>query len=127
VFDDRGEFTRPELFPGAAGVIQGAFDHIGNYISLGANDYAVIVTRGHRWDYDAWAFALRGPAAYIGVIGSRTKHAFVRERLRAAGFSEAEIHAPRVHAPIGIDIGSKSPAEVAVSIAAELIKVRQHI
>jgi xanthine dehydrogenase accessory factor len=124
VFDDRVEFARPELFPGAAGVIQGAFDRIGNYINLGANDYAVIVTRGHRWDYETWAFALRSPAAYIGVIGSRSKHAFVRDRLRATGFSEAEIHAPRVHVPIGVAIGSKSPAEVAVSIAAELIKLR---
>ena len=124
VFDDREEFTRRELFPDAAIIIQGEFSCIEKYLRLESGDYAVIVTRGHLWDYDAFAFALRGSAAYIGVIGSRAKHAFVREKLLHAGFTAAEIDAPRVHAPIGVDIKSKSPAEVAVSIAAELIRVR---
>lgn len=124
VFDDRAEFTRQELFPCAANVIRGEFEVIEKYIHLDKNDYVVILTRGHRWDYEAEAFALRGKAAYIGVIGSKSKHAFVQGRLKEAGFTEAEIHAPRVHAPIGMDIGSKTPAEIAVSIAAELIKVR---
>ncbi|MDR2477975.1 MAG: XdhC family protein [Treponema sp.] len=124
VFDDREEFTRRELFPGAANIIRGEFDKIEKYLSLESGDYAVIVTRGHIWDYDAFTFALHSRAAYIGVIGSRAKHAFVREKLIQAGCTAAEIDAPRVHAPIGVDIKSKSPAEVAVSIAAELIRVR---
>ncbi|GHV68343.1 hypothetical protein AGMMS49928_07590 [Spirochaetia bacterium] len=123
VFDDRDEFTTPELFPGAA-VICGDFKRIGDAINLTERDYAVIVTRGHLWDFDAWAFALSSPALYIGVIGSKTKHAYVEGRLRERGFTAEEIHAPRVHAPIGLDIKSKTPMEIAVSIAAELILTR---
>jgi xanthine dehydrogenase accessory factor len=125
VFDDREEFTRRELFPGAEDIIRGDFKKIG--LSLGAEDYVVIVTRGHIWDFEAEAFALKSEAPYIGVIGSRTKHAFVRKRLLEAGFSREEIDAPRVHAPIGLDIGSKTPAELAVSIAAELIRTRSEL
>ncbi|MDR1318769.1 MAG: XdhC family protein [Treponema sp.] len=127
VFDDREEFTQKNLFPGAAEIIRGDFKKIGASLSLGPEDYAVIVTRGHIWDFDAEAFALKSDAPYIGVIGSRTKHAFVREKLLEAGFGEEEINAPRVHAPIGLDIGSKTPAEVAVSIAGELIRTRSKL
>jgi len=84
----------------------------------------VIVSRGHRWDLEAWAFALNSPSLYIGVIGSRAKQALVKGRLRERGFSTEEIDAPRVHAPIGIDIKSETPAEIAVSIAGELILCR---
>jgi xanthine dehydrogenase accessory factor len=124
VFDDREEFTGPELFPGAEKIILGGFDRIGAYAALGKNDYAVVVTRGHLWDLEAWAFALKSPAAYIGVIGSVTKHEFVKARLRERGFTPGEINAPRVHAPIGVDIRSETPAEIAVSIAGELILER---
>ncbi|MDR2258613.1 MAG: XdhC/CoxI family protein, partial [Treponema sp.] len=124
IFDDREEFTRPELFPPACGIIRGDFENIGASLTLTEKDYAVVVTRGHAFDFQAEAFALRGPAPYIGVIGSRTKQDFIRGRLKDAGFTQAELDAERVHAPIGIDIQSKTPAEVAISIAAELILVR---
>lgn len=124
VFDDRKEFTRQELFPDAVKIITGNFSCIGDNLELSAHDYAVIVTRGHSWDFQAESFALKSSAAYIGVIGSKSKHAHIEGHLLSAGFSGEEIHAPRVHAPIGIAIGSKTPAEVAVSIAAELIYVR---
>jgi xanthine dehydrogenase accessory factor len=124
VFDDRAEFTRQELFPDAVRLITGDFSRIGDSIEPEPNDYVVIVTRGHQWDFHVESFALRGTAAYIGVIGSLAKHAFIEQRLRAEGFTPEQIHAPRVHAPIGVAIGSKTPAEVAVSIAAELIGVR---
>jgi xanthine dehydrogenase accessory factor len=121
VFEDREEFSRPSLFPGVEEVIRGDFERIGDSLSLTEGDRAVIVTRGHIWDFEAWAFCLRSPAAYIGVIGSRHKHEFVKSRLRERGFSGAEIGAKRVHAPIGLDIKSETPEEIAVSIAAELI------
>jgi xanthine dehydrogenase accessory factor len=124
VFDDREEFTRRELFPGAVDVVRGDFQNIAAGISIGPQDYAVVVTRGHVSDYDAEAFALRSPARYIGVIGSRTKLAFVSGRLRALGFTDEDLNAERVHAPIGLDIKSETPAEIAVSIAGELILVR---
>jgi xanthine dehydrogenase accessory factor len=121
VFEDREEYSRPALFPGVEEVIRGDFQRIGDSLSLSERDRAVIVTRGHLWDFEAWAFCLRSPAAYIGVIGSRHKHEFVKTRLRERGFSRAEIEAPRVRAPIGLDIKSETPAEIAVSIAGELI------
>ena len=124
VFDDREEFARCDLFPDADRVILGDFENIGKCITLNEKDYVVIVTRGHVWDYESWAFALSNQAAYIGVIGSNAKHEFVKERLRKRGFENAVIDAPRVHAPIGIDIKSDTPAEIAVSIAAELISIR---
>jgi xanthine dehydrogenase accessory factor len=124
VFDDREEFTRPELFPESCHVIRGDFENIGASLSLTEKDYVVVVTRGHAFDFQAEAFALRSKALYIGVIGSDDKHTFVRGRLEAAGFRPEELDAPRVHAPIGINIQSKTPAEVAVSIAGELILTR---
>jgi xanthine dehydrogenase accessory factor len=124
IFDDREEFTRPELFPEGCRMVRGDFENIGASLSLTQKDYVVVVTRGHIFDFHAEAFALRSPARYIGVIGSKAKHKFVRQRLEEAGFGPEELDAPRVHAPIGVSIQSKTPAEVAVSIAAELILTR---
>ena len=124
VFDDREEFTTPELFPSSEKLILGDFKQIEKSITFTEKDCAVIVTRGHLWDLEAWAFALGSPAAYIGVIGSKTKHEYVKGQLRERGFSPDEISSPRVHAPIGLDIKSDTPAEIAVSIAAELILER---
>jgi xanthine dehydrogenase accessory factor len=124
LFDDREEFTRRELFPDAEAIIRGDFQNIAARVSIGPQDYVVVVTRGHVYDYEAEAFALRTPARYIGVIGSRTKIAFVSGRLRALGFTGEELNAERIHAPIGMNIKSETPAEIAVSIAGELILVR---
>ena len=125
VFDDREEFVSKAIFPQAEKLILGDFERIGNHISLTSKDYAVIISRGHQWDLEAWAFALESPAAYIGVIGSKTKHEFVKAKLQKRGFESATINAARVHAPIGINIKSQTPAEIAVSIAAELILTRR--
>jgi xanthine dehydrogenase accessory factor len=127
IFDDREEFTRAELFPEDCHVIRGDFENIGASLSLTGKDYAVVVTRGHAFDFQVEAFALRSGAPYIGVIGSDIKHGFVRSRLEEAGFSREELDAPRIHAPIGINIQSKTPAEVAVSIAGELILTRAEL
>jgi xanthine dehydrogenase accessory factor len=127
VFEDREEYSRPALFPGVEEVIRGDFEHIGDSLNLSGRDLAVIVTRGHVWDFEAWAFCLRSPAAYIGVIGSRHKHEFVKARLKERGFSINEIEAKRVRAPIGLDIKSETPSEIAVSIAAELILTRANL
>jgi xanthine dehydrogenase accessory factor len=124
VIDDREECAAAALFPGAFRCVRADFDALGEVISVTRHDYVVAVTSGHKGDYLAAAFALRTEARYIGVIGSAKKIAFVREKLRAAGFSGEEIDAPRFHAPIGVAISSETPTEVAVSIAAELISVR---
>jgi xanthine dehydrogenase accessory factor len=122
VYDDRPEFSRPDLFPGAIETICGSFTEIGKYLQLTEHDYVIIVTRGHIADFESLRHALQGPAAYYGCIGSRTKIASVIERLRKDGISQERID--QVHMPIGIQIQGKTPAEIAVSITAELIQTR---
>ncbi|MDD2363910.1 MAG: XdhC family protein, partial [Eubacteriales bacterium] len=79
-------------------------------------------TRGHANDLEVQAQALKTPARYIGVIGSKKKTKIVRDRLLERGFTEEDLD--RITAPIGLNIGGKSPAEIAVSITAQLIQIR---
>ena len=120
VLDDREEFARPELFPGAENVKRVEFAALDQ--NVGADDYIIIATRGHLADIDCIRFALKMPAKYIGVVGSRKKVKFVREKMMAEGFTEADLD--RLTTPIGLPIGSETPAEIAVSITAQLIQVR---
>ena len=124
IIDDRAAHAAAALFPDALRCIRCNFDALSTVISVTRHDYVIAVTSGHKGDYESAAFALKSAARYIGMIGSANKIAFVQERLRAAGFSDAQIHDKRFHAPIGLPIGSETPAEVAVSIAAELVAVR---
>ncbi len=85
--------------------------------------YFVIVTRGHAKDAEALRAVVRREAAYLGMIGSRTKIGIMQREFLEKGWATAEEWA-RVHAPIGLEIGSKTVEEIAVSIAAELVQVR---
>ncbi|MCK7489862.1 MAG: XdhC family protein [Anaerotruncus sp.] len=85
--------------------------------------YFVIVTRGHAKDAEALRAVIRREAAYLGMIGSRTKIGIMRREFLEKGWATAEEWA-RVRAPIGLEIGSKTVEEIAVSIAAELVQVR---
>jgi xanthine dehydrogenase accessory factor len=121
VLEDRPEFCRAELFCGAAAtLIDNA--RVSDYITVTARDYLVLVTRGHRDDLLVLKQALKTPARYIGMIGSRRKAAAVFASLREQGFTDEDL--ARVRAPIGLEIGSQTPAEIAVSIAAQLIQER---
>ena len=122
VFDDRERFTSPALFPDAAGRITGDFDRIGDFLTVSESDCIVIMTRGHEADYTVLEQALATPAYYIGLIGSRSKMAATREKLGAAGFGETDF--ARIHNPIGLPILADTPAEIAVSVAAEMILAR---
>lgn len=119
VFEDRPDFTRRELFPEAANTISGSFSAIGESVSITPDDYVVIMTRGHQADFEVLRQALLTQATYVGVIGSRSKIATTNKRLREAGIPEPELS--RIHAPIGLPILGETPAEIAISIAAELI------
>jgi len=121
VFDDRPEYAKPESFPGAD-VINADFKDIDSHMSISSGDYIVIVTRGHKNDFDVLRQTLPSSARYVGCIGSRRKIAIQRQRLAEAGLSEAEI--ARLVNPIGVDIGAETPEEIAISIAAELIMLR---
>lgn len=122
VMDNRPEFANEERFPWAEQVICGDYNHISNYLTITPEDYAVVMTNGHSHDLDVQAQLLRGEMAYIGVIGSRRKKAAVNKKLQELGISDAAIE--RVHAPIGTAIKAVTPAEIAVSIAGEMIYER---
>ena len=122
VYDDRQEFSNPELFPLADATYCGSFEELERYVTITPDDYVVIMTRGHQADYEVLTQTLRSGAKYIGCIGSKRKLAICRDRLLEVGFTAEEY--ARVHAPIGIAIGAETPPEIAVSVTAELIAVR---
>ena len=119
IFEDRPDFAKTELFPDAAATIVGSFSNVGASVSIAPDDYVVIMTRGHQADFEVLRQALLTRATYVGVIGSRSKIATTNKRLIEADIPEAELS--RIHAPIGLPILGETPAEIAISIAAELI------
>lgn len=122
VCDDREEFANPRVFPLAAGTIAEGVEDILDHITITKRDYMVIMTRGHQYDYLIQRQALRTQARYIGVMGSRNKIKIVSGKLKDDGFTDQDL--ARVHTPIGLDIGAETPAEIAISIAGELIRER---
>lgn len=122
VMDNREEFVTEERFPHAEERICGDFRTIDRYIEVDENDYVVVMTSGHAYDYEVEEQILRKKTAYIGVIGSRQKTAAVNEKLRTAGIPDEMIES--VHTPIGLNIRAVTPEEIAISIASELILVR---
>ena len=122
VTDDRPEFSTKELFPQAEEVYTCDFDKIEGRFDIQEADYIIAMTRGHMGDMEIQKFALKTPAHYIGVVGSKGKIAAVNEKLREAGFSEEDL--VRIVTPIGLKIYSDTPAEIAISIAAQLIERR---
>ena len=121
VLDDRPEMRAD--FPAGLGVVEerAPVEFIGGR-AWSARDALVLVSRNYGLDRDALAAALRQPAiGYLGMIGSGRKVQRVFEELRALGFAESEF--ARVFAPIGLDLGADSPAEIAVSVVAEVLQV----
>ena len=120
VMDDREEFTKKELFPGAEEVICGDLRRIGDFITVGSEDYVCVMTRGHAYDTVVQAQVLRCRPTYCGVIGSAMKAAGVRRTLKEEyGLTEEELDL--VTTPIGLNIKGETPAEIAISIAAQMI------
>jgi xanthine dehydrogenase accessory factor len=121
VIDDRNDFADPGRFPKAKEVR--VISHFTDCLQgLGPEDYVVIVTRGHQFDRDVLAQALKTQAGYIGMIGSSKKRQAVYDSLLETGFNEEDLK--RIYSPIGLDIGSDTPQEIGLSIVAELVKVR---
>lgn len=120
--DDRADFANRDRFPDAADVKVIDLDRISDAVTITADDYVCVMTRGHMFDTIVQAQALRTPCCYIGVIGSRHKKAGVFQKLRDMGFNDADLE--RITTPIGLDIAAETPAEIAISIAAQLIQLR---
>lgn len=120
VMDDREEFTKKELFPGAEEVICGDLQNIGDYMTIGNDDYICVMTRGHAYDTVIQAQVLKCRPTYCGVIGSAFKAAGVRKTLKEEyGLLDEELDL--VTTPIGLNIKGETPAEIAISIAAQMI------
>lgn len=124
VLDDRREFANKERFKTADKIIiLSAFDDILKHIEINDQSYVVIITRGHAYDKDILAQALKTNAKYIGMIGSRAKRNFIYNQLKDEGYAQNELD--KVFCPIGLEISAQTPEEIAISIAAELIKIRR--
>ncbi|NCB52593.1 MAG: XdhC/CoxI family protein [Clostridia bacterium] len=123
VLEDRPEFAQPALFPCALSVKQVDFSDIHEMNDITDDDYIVIMTRGHASDQIIQEQALRTPAGYIGVIGSNHKKAAVQESIMSHGFTQEDVK--RIVTPIGLlGVSAETPAEIAVSIAGQLIAFR---
>lgn len=129
MIDDREDYANRERFPEADRVLL-LDDFIESYREKGTgqiietddDSYIIIVTRGHSGDYDVLKQTLKKPNAYIGMIGSKGKVAELYKMLKEDGFTQEDLD--KVYSPIGLSIFAETPEEIAISIAAEMIKVR---
>ncbi len=126
VIDDRPEFANKERIPDADHIIVGDIAEAIADLSPTADTYLVIVTRGHSHDSEALRSCIQSDVAYIGMIGSARKINLMRGQFIDKGWA-TPVQLDRIHAPIGLDIQSKTVQEIAVSIAAELVLARNRI
>ncbi|MGQ9813990.1 MAG: XdhC family protein [Candidatus Roseilinea sp.] len=122
VIDPRQVFATPERFAHADKLVVAHPQRALTPDMIDTSTCFAILTHDPKVDDPALKIALNSPARYIGALGSRKTHAARLERLRQAGFTQAQLD--RIHAPIGLDIGARTPEEIAVAIAAEMVKVK---
>jgi xanthine dehydrogenase accessory factor len=121
VVDPRGAWATANRFPGVK-VIQDWADEAFQAMGLDVSTAVVTLTHDPKLDDPALEAALKSDVFYIGALGSRRTHAKRKERLAEVGITEEQF--ARVHGPVGLNIGAKSPAEIAVSILGQIIEVR---
>ena len=122
VFDDREQFSNPQRFPEADITMVGDYrDGLGK-LPVNTNSFVVVATRGHQFDDAAVSGALGTPASYVGLLGSKRKTILIFEELLRNGFDADELR--RINAPIGLDIGGRTPEEIALSVMSEIIAFR---
>lgn len=122
VVDDRSEYVTEERFPSCVQRIAGQIDEVLPGYPVDEDTFCIVVTRGHNHDEEALFHLVRRPSRYLGMIGSKRKIKMIFDDLRREGVSEELL--ARVHAPLGIEIGSQSVPEIAISIVAQLISCR---
>jgi len=123
VIDDRAEFANTDRFPEADTILAEDFSKSFPKLKIDKSSYIVIVTRNHQYDDIVLEWAVGTKAKYIGMIGSKAKTKAVFSHLLAKGIAKEQL--ARVHAPIGLEINAQTPEEIAVSILAEIVKVRR--
>ena len=126
VWDDRPEFANKINLPEAGKIICGTIDETLGNMHVDKDSFIVIVTRGHKNDADVLRRFVGSKAGYIGMIGSRRKIVQVRELFLKSGWATIE-QWENIYTPVGLEIGSKTVQEIAVSIAAQLIQVRNQL
>jgi len=122
VSDDRLEFCNPEAVPGADEYFPVSMEELPNQLEITPWTYLVLTTRGSNVDVEGLPALLNSEAAYFGVIGSRRRWETTRRQLMAAGISQVILD--RVHSPIGLELNAQTPEEIAVSIMAEILMLR---
>lgn len=122
VIEDRAEFAQRDRFPSTVEVMHGEMTETLGALSLGWNSFVVIATRGHKLDAHCLRVAVRTPARYVGLLGSRRKTILIARMLRDEGVAEERLK--QVHAPIGLDLGGRTPAEIALAVLAEITQER---
>lgn len=122
VIDDRAEFANKERFPDADETIVAEMQEAFEQLRFTGQEFVVIVTRGHQYDADVLRETLKRKTRYVGMIGSKRKSKMILEYMKESGFDDETI--AKVYTPIGISIHAETPQEIAISIVAELIKVR---
>jgi len=125
VVDDRIKYANSERFPQADDFYVNSWEEVFAILPVNDSSYLLIATRGHKYDLSCLRYALQTPARYIGLLGSRRKTKLLYEALEREGIDPACFQ--RVFAPVGLEIGSETPEEIAVSIAAELVAVRKNL
>lgn len=125
VIDDREAFASRERFPEAELVAVQPFEQGLSELEVTSDHFILIVTRGHRHDRIALESAIQTPARYIGLVGSRRKILILVRKLLEQGYRTEAFQ--NLYAPIGLEIGSETPEEIAVSVAAELIAIRKGV
>ena len=123
IVDDREEFANKEKFPDADEFIVKPFKNVYDSLKFTGREFVVIVTRGHRYDIEVLRETLKNETRYVGMIGSKRKVKMILKHMRKIGFDDATVD--RVHSPIGL-FRAETPQEIAVSIVAELVKVRMY-
>lgn len=123
VVDDRATFANRERYPEADEILCGVFAEVMANHPITLNTYIVAVTRGHKMDEVSLRLVANSLARYIGMIGSKRRVSTVLAHMARDGFSQEVLR--RIYTPIGLDIGAETPEEIAVSIMAEIIKVRR--
>jgi xanthine dehydrogenase accessory factor len=121
IVEDRPEFADPSRFGGAT-VLEGDVPTMIGSLDYGWNTFVVIATRGHKLDADCVLAAVQTNARYIGLLGSRRKTVLIEKMLRENGVEDDRIAV--IHAPVGLDLGGRTPAEIALSVLAEITQLR---
>lgn len=125
IVDDRIKYANLERFPHAGALHVAPWDDVLAQLQVNASSYLLIATRGHQYDLACLRFAVQSPAKYIGLLGSRRKTKILFDTLEKEGIDPSLFQ--RVYAPVGLEIGSESPEEIAISIAAELVAIRKNL